>query len=68
METWRHTIESVLIDWNIKSDKIKAVIIATEDQFITSALRSKGFTLIPCLIFTLQVKLKKNLLDLYCIN
>ncbi|XP_075217394.1 E3 SUMO-protein ligase ZBED1-like [Lycorma delicatula] len=51
---WRRMMDNLLLEWNLKAEKVKAVIIATEQAELISALALRGFTLIPCLIFTLQ--------------
>lgn len=49
--------DNLLNDWNIKYNKVKAIIVATEQELLLTALKFRGFVLIPCLIYTLQVNI-----------
>ncbi|XP_008555277.1 E3 SUMO-protein ligase ZBED1 isoform X1 [Microplitis demolitor] len=51
---WGTFIEMFLYEWNLRSEKVTAIITATAREELLSALTNRGFTLIPCLLFTLQ--------------
>ncbi|XP_075215667.1 E3 SUMO-protein ligase ZBED1-like isoform X2 [Lycorma delicatula] len=53
-EHWCHMFDNLLNDWGIKFNKVKAIVVATEQELLLSALKLRGFVLIPCLIYTLQ--------------
>lgn len=51
---WSQIIDNLLDEWSIKTEKVKAVIYSTNKEEIITVLSLKGFTLIPCLVHTLQ--------------
>uniref|UniRef100_A0A1B6E804 HAT C-terminal dimerisation domain-containing protein n=1 Tax=Clastoptera arizonana TaxID=38151 RepID=A0A1B6E804_9HEMI len=54
---WTQQIDSLFDEWNLKVDKIKAVVVAmnmNQRSEIITALSLKGLVLIPCLVYTLQ--------------
>lgn len=51
---WDNFIELFLYEWNLTQEKITAVVVATTLQDLLNALTSRGFILIPCLLYTLQ--------------
>ncbi|KAF7390105.1 hypothetical protein HZH68_011962 [Vespula germanica] len=52
---WSNTIDTLLLDWYLKVERITAVVVATSRSELLAALSAKGLTLIPCLLHTLQV-------------
>ncbi|XP_076296822.1 E3 SUMO-protein ligase ZBED1 isoform X1 [Lasioglossum baleicum] len=52
---WGGMIDSLLLDWELKIERITAVVIATSRAELLSALSNRGITLVPCLLHTLQV-------------
>ncbi|XP_044597885.1 E3 SUMO-protein ligase ZBED1 [Cotesia glomerata] len=51
---WDNFIELFLYEWNLTQEKITAIVVATTLQDLLNALTSRGFILIPCLLYTLQ--------------
>lgn len=52
---WGSTIDSLLLEWDLKVEKITAVVISTSRTELLMALSNRGLTLVPCLLHTLQV-------------
>lgn len=52
---WGGTIDSLLLEWDIKIERITAVVVATTRVELLAALAHRGVILIPCLLHTLQV-------------
>lgn len=52
---WGGTIDSLLLEWDIKIERITAVVVATSRMELLAALTNRGVTLVPCLLHTLQV-------------
>ena len=53
-EYWTTTINALFSEWHVSPHKITAIIVATSQTEIIQALASKNFTLIPCLMYSLQ--------------
>ncbi|KAL0125543.1 hypothetical protein PUN28_004570 [Cardiocondyla obscurior] len=52
---WTSVIESLLFEWDIKIERITAVVVSTSRAELFQALTNRGLTVIPCLLYTLQV-------------
>lgn len=52
---WGSTIDSLLFVWGLKVEKITAVVVSTSRAELLMALSNRGLTLVPCLLYTLQV-------------
>ncbi|XP_034938435.1 zinc finger BED domain-containing protein 1-like [Chelonus insularis] len=52
---WGSVIDNLLLDWDLRIEKITAVVVATARSEIINALTSRSLTVIPCLLYTLQV-------------
>lgn len=52
---WGSTIDSLLLEWDLKVEKITAVVVSTSRTELLMALNNRGLTLVPCLLHTLQV-------------
>ncbi|KOX68204.1 Zinc finger BED domain-containing protein 1 [Melipona quadrifasciata] len=52
---WGNMIDSLLLDWDLKIERITAVVVATSRVELLNALTNRGLTLVPCLLYTLQV-------------
>ncbi|XP_072756638.1 E3 SUMO-protein ligase ZBED1 [Anoplolepis gracilipes] len=52
---WGSTIDSLLLEWDLKVEKITAVVVSTSRTELLMALSNRGLTLVPCLLHTLQV-------------
>ncbi|XP_066599630.1 E3 SUMO-protein ligase ZBED1-like isoform X2 [Prorops nasuta] len=52
---WGSTIDSLLLDWDLRVDRITAVVVASSRAELLTALSSRGLILVPCLLHTLQV-------------
>ncbi|KZC14087.1 PREDICTED: zinc finger BED domain-containing protein 1-like [Dufourea novaeangliae] len=52
---WGNTIDSLLLDWDLKIERITATVVATSRTELLTALTNRGLTLVPCLLHTLQV-------------
>ncbi|XP_068972598.1 E3 SUMO-protein ligase ZBED1-like [Bombus flavifrons] len=52
---WGNAIDSLLLDWDLKIERITAVVVATSRTELLNALTNRGLTLVPCLLYTLQV-------------
>ncbi|XP_011644063.1 zinc finger BED domain-containing protein 1-like isoform X2 [Pogonomyrmex barbatus] len=52
---WNSTIDSLLLEWDLKTEKITAVVVSTTRTELLAALNNHGFTVVPCLLHTLQV-------------
>ncbi|XP_011865113.1 PREDICTED: zinc finger BED domain-containing protein 1 isoform X2 [Vollenhovia emeryi] len=52
---WDSTINSLFVEWNIKPDRITAVVISTSRKGLHAALASRNLIVVPCLLHTLQV-------------
>lgn len=51
---WGHALDTLLIDWNLRTENITAVVLATARNELLAALETRGITAIPCLLHTLQ--------------
>lgn len=52
---WERIIDSLLKEWDIKIERITAVVVSTSRSELLVALTNRGLTLVPCLLHTLQV-------------
>lgn len=52
---WSSTIDSLLLEWDLKIERITAVVVGTSRTELLAALTNRGLTLVPCLLHTLQV-------------
>jgi hypothetical protein len=52
---WGSTIDSIFSDWYIKIEKITAVVVSTNRIELINAFFSRGLSVIPCLLHSLQV-------------
>lgn len=58
INTWEHIFEELFAEWNIDYNiKVTAVTYATAREEIIQAMQNKGFTLIPCLDYTIRVRI-----------
>ncbi|KAK3932798.1 E3 SUMO-protein ligase ZBED1 [Frankliniella fusca] len=51
---WMVYIDALLTEWHINPNKVTAIIIATSQTELIQVLASKNFTLVPCLMYSLQ--------------
>lgn len=52
---WGIAVDSLLLEWDLRIEKITAAVIATSIPGLLAALTSRGLTLVPCLLHTLQI-------------
>lgn len=52
---WGIVIDAILTEWELRIEKITATVIALSIPGLIAALTNRGLTLIPCLLYTLQV-------------
>ncbi|XP_077276766.1 E3 SUMO-protein ligase ZBED1 isoform X1 [Temnothorax americanus] len=52
---WGTTVDSLLLEWDLKVERITAVVVSTSRTDLLQALTNRGLTVIPCLLHTLQV-------------
>lgn len=52
---WGTIIDSLLLDWDLKVDRITAAVVSTSRTELIVALTNRGLTVVPCLLYTLQV-------------
>ncbi|XP_015591465.1 zinc finger BED domain-containing protein 1 isoform X2 [Cephus cinctus] len=52
---WGTAVDSLLLDWDIRVERITAVVIGTSRTELLDALISRGLAIVPCLLHTLQV-------------
>lgn len=52
---WGTALDSLLAEWDLRIDKITAVVVATSKSGLLSALVTRGLSLVPCLLYTLHV-------------
>ncbi|XP_015600521.1 zinc finger BED domain-containing protein 1 [Cephus cinctus] len=52
---WGNAIDSLLLDWDLRVERITAVVIGTMRSELLAALTSRGLALVPCLLHTLQI-------------
>ncbi|XP_012276717.1 zinc finger BED domain-containing protein 1 isoform X2 [Orussus abietinus] len=52
---WGNSINSLLLDWDLRIERITAIVIGTSRPELIAALNAKGLPLVPCLLHTLQV-------------
>lgn len=55
-EYWSVYIDALFMEWHINSSKVTAVIVATSREELIQTLASKNFILVPCLMYSLQVR------------
>ncbi|PSN40139.1 hypothetical protein C0J52_13056 [Blattella germanica] len=52
---WSTSFDNLFAEWDIKIDRITAVVVATTRHEVLRALCDKGLTLVPCLVHSLQL-------------
>ncbi|XP_020286493.1 zinc finger BED domain-containing protein 1-like isoform X2 [Pseudomyrmex gracilis] len=52
---WENTLDSLLLEWDIKVDRITAVVVSTSREELLMALSNRNLPVVPCLLHTLQV-------------
>ncbi|XP_018403696.1 PREDICTED: zinc finger BED domain-containing protein 1 [Cyphomyrmex costatus] len=52
---WGLVIESLLLEWDLKIEKITAAVVSTSRTNLLTALTNRGLTVVPCLLHTLQM-------------
>lgn len=52
---WKSRIDSMLLEWDLEVEKITAVVVSTSRPELITALTNCGFTVVPCLLHTLQI-------------
>lgn len=52
---WGNVIDMLLYEWQIRLDRITAVVLSTSRIELLNALRSRDVTIVPCLLHSLQV-------------
>lgn len=52
---WENTLDSLLLEWDIKVDRITAVVVSTSREELLMALNNRNLPVVPCLLHTLQV-------------
>lgn len=52
---WARTIDSLLLEWDIKVERITAAVVSTSRTDLLTALANRDLTVVPCLLHTLQV-------------
>ncbi|XP_063988233.1 E3 SUMO-protein ligase ZBED1-like [Diachasmimorpha longicaudata] len=52
---WGSMLDAVMLDWELRIEKITAVVVGTMRNDLVAALSSRGLTVVPCLLNTLQV-------------
>jgi len=51
---WDNMIDSLVFQWDIKVEKITAAVVSSSRPELIMALTNRGWTLVPCLLHTLQ--------------
>lgn len=54
-QQWGIILDTVLNDWCVKIEKITAVVLATNRSEFVNAVLSRGLSVVPCLLHSLQV-------------
>lgn len=52
---WGNVIDVLLYDWQIKIERVTAVVVSTSRIELLNALKSRNVTIVPCLLYSLQV-------------
>ncbi|XP_043271591.1 E3 SUMO-protein ligase ZBED1-like isoform X2 [Venturia canescens] len=52
---WSSVIDSTLLDWDLRIERITAAVVATSRPELLASLSNRGLALVPCLLHTLQV-------------
>ncbi|XP_011149169.1 zinc finger BED domain-containing protein 1 isoform X2 [Harpegnathos saltator] len=52
---WGNAIDILLYEWQIKIERITAVVVSTSRIELLNALRNRNVTIVPCLLYSLQV-------------
>uniref|UniRef100_A0A0A9WWE7 Zinc finger BED domain-containing protein 1 n=3 Tax=Lygus hesperus TaxID=30085 RepID=A0A0A9WWE7_LYGHE len=52
---WGAQFDSIMEEFQVKLDKVKAIIMASERDDVADSLAARGFIVIPCFSHTLQV-------------
>ncbi|XP_067011114.1 E3 SUMO-protein ligase ZBED1 [Anabrus simplex] len=52
---WGVIFDNLFSEWEIKAENVTAVVTASTRQEVLVALTEKGFTLVPCLVHSLQM-------------
>ncbi|XP_054290124.1 E3 SUMO-protein ligase ZBED1-like isoform X2 [Macrosteles quadrilineatus] len=54
IDFWNLIVDNMLEEWNVKEEKVRAVVCNGSRSQITDTFTAKGFTVLPCLMSTLQ--------------
>lgn len=52
---WGNIIDSLLLEWDLKVERITAAVVSTSRTELLVALTNRGLTVVPCLLHTLHV-------------
>ncbi|XP_046734918.1 E3 SUMO-protein ligase ZBED1 isoform X2 [Diprion similis] len=52
---WGTAVDSLLLNWDLRVDRVTAVVVGTSRAELLAALSTRGLALVPCLLHTLQV-------------
>jgi len=52
---WGSTIDSLLLEWDLKVERITAAVVSSSRTDLVAALTNRGLTVVPCLLHTLQM-------------
>lgn len=52
---WNSVIDSTLLDWDLRIERITAAVVATSRPELLASLSNRGLALVPCLLHTLQI-------------
>ncbi|XP_014241140.1 zinc finger BED domain-containing protein 1-like isoform X2 [Cimex lectularius] len=52
---WGAQFDAIMDEFNIKVDKVKAIVVASDRDDTIDSLVARGYTIIPCFSYTLQV-------------
>ncbi|KAL1122066.1 hypothetical protein AAG570_003472 [Ranatra chinensis] len=60
---WGSQFDAMILEWNIKLSKVKAIIVASDREDVYDSLIARSFIVIPCLSHTLQIACMKACLE-----
>lgn len=52
---WGSAIDLLFCEWEIKIDRVTAVVVSTSRVELLNALKTRNVTIVPCLLYSLQV-------------
>ncbi|XP_032666252.1 zinc finger BED domain-containing protein 1 isoform X2 [Odontomachus brunneus] len=52
---WGNVIDMLLYEWQIKIERVTAVVVSTSRLELLNALKSRNVIIVPCLLYSLQV-------------